>query len=142
MLKRPGRCQSNGGRFKRGIMETSSQSPRPAAPELARSTVQQQILATGSFPEAGKRQGNQAGKQSVARQEQCRFPASSKGQFSWWSSLSQKELSCGIHPAESHALCTHQNRCGNTDRAPTKICSHPGLRLQGLPEPFTTQGWQ
>lgn len=78
----------------------------------------------------------------VGAQEGCHHPASLKGQLNWWSSLSQEELSHGIHPAESHVLCTHQNGCGNPERAPMKACSHPGLRLQGVTEPFTPNGWQ
>ena len=35
---------------------------------------------------------------------------SSRGEFSWWSSPSQKKLSCySLHPEEIHVLCTHQN---------------------------------
>ena len=39
-----------------------------------------------------------------------------------------------------YVLCTRQNGCGNPDRAPMKASSHPGLRLQGVPQPFTGNG--
>lgn len=51
----------------------------------------------------------------------------------WWPWPSRKGLGCGIHPAESHALCPHQSGCGNPDRGPRRTCSPMGLRLQGMP---------
>lgn len=52
--------------------------------------------------------------------------------------------SLGILSAQQKAVFSsvHQNRCGNPDEAPTKACSRPGLRLQGLPDPFNGNGWQ
>lgn len=82
----------------------------------------------------GARHGSRGAARRLARprkgaQEGHRQPTSSRGEFHWWSSPSQKELSCGIHPAESYPLCAHQNGWGNPERAPRKTRSLLGLRL-------------
>lgn len=77
-----------------------------------------------------------------ACKEGCSDPISSRGKFSWCSLPSQKEYSYGIHPQKSSVLSACWNGCGNSDKAPMKTCSRPGLRLQGLPEHFKGNWWE
>ena len=78
---------------------------------------------------------------TVPAQPAVVWQISAHRRFSWGKPLG-KELSYGIHLAESNFLCLCQNAYGNPDRAPMKTCSHPGLGLQGVPEPVTGNGWQ
>jgi len=55
-LKRPGRCHSNGGSFKRGVTVTSCQPLRGAAPVPARPGP---ARCTVGFPEAEESRGGE-----------------------------------------------------------------------------------
>lgn len=124
----------------------------------------------GLFPQAGKRRGSGGTRQApaaLARPGRCHsnrghrlhLPPPARGAAICAGRASSpppapevrsagghgppwKSFAVGFHPAESLVLLARQNGCGNPDRAPTKACSRPGLRLQGVPERFTGNGEQ
>lgn len=99
---------------------------------VGKRSVARESAWCGSLCGRARRRGTPQGQWSSAR---------SRGEFSWWSTPSQKELSYGIHQAESSLLCAHQKGNGNPAGSPMKTCSHPGLRWQRVLEPFTGNRW-